>query len=157
MQHQLAKIASAIAALLLFGSAARADIRICNEFPATIHVALAGADNGSYAAAGWWTVSENACQDVVGFTVQGDTIYYSADSDDYKSGRDTKRDHWGNKLQLFVSEKKFDFTDADKPRRGAKAQMFSSATMSQQPPSKDVAITLHFKQNGTSIEFKPKQ
>jgi uncharacterized membrane protein len=154
--HRFVTTASVVAALLLFGSAARAGVTVCNEFPATIHVAFASQDNGSYTAAGWWTVPQNACQEV-GFTLQGDTLYYAANSDEYKSGRDTKRDHWGNKLQLFVSSKKFNFTDAAKARPGAKAEMFSFAKMAQQPPGKNVAITMHFKQSGTSIEFKPTQ
>jgi len=44
------------------------------------------------------------------------TLYCAADSDDYKKGGATKDDHWGNKVKLFVAEKKFDFDNADAPR-----------------------------------------
>jgi uncharacterized membrane protein len=154
----LATTALTIAVSLLLGSAASADITVCNEFLATIHVTLANQEGGSYTAAGWWTVPKNSCQDV-DFTLQGDTLHYTADSDDYKSGRDTKHDHWGNKVQLFVGSrvsKKFSFTNAEKSRPGAKPEMFSSATMTQQPQPKAVAITVHFKQGGTSIDFTPR-
>ena len=84
--------------------------------------------------------------------VDTNILVYAADSDSYKSGRDTKHDHWGNKVKLYVGRNKFDFTGAEKPRRGAKAEMFSSASSQLQDP----AITLHFKSGGTSIEFKKK-
>ncbi len=157
--RRLATTASAIAAFLFLGSSAWADIKVCNEALATIHVAFANQDNGGYTAAGWWAVPKDACQDV-DFTLQGDTLYYAADSDSYKSGRDTKRDHWGNKLKLFVGSKKFNYTDAEKSRRGAKAEMFSSATTTPSKPAIEpapVAITVHFKPGGTSIEFTTKK
>ncbi len=154
--RRLATIASAIAASMLVGSAAQADIKVCNEFLTTIHVAFANRDTDSYTAAGWWSIPKDGCQDV-DFTLRGDTLYYAADSDDYKSGRDTKRDHWGNKVQLFVGGNKFNFTNAEKSRRGARAEMFSAATMTLQPSPDAVAITVHFKQGGTSVAFTPKQ
>jgi uncharacterized membrane protein len=154
MRH-LATAMSTIVTFLSLSSAAFADITVCNESPATIHVAFANQDAGSYTAAGWWTVAPDACQDVQ-FTLQGDTLYYTADSDSYKSGRYTKRDHWGNKLKLFVGRKTFSFSDADKRHPGTKAEMFSSATKSQQPPGKDVAISVHFKPGGTTVVFTTK-
>ena len=134
------------------------DVRVCNEFLATIHVALAQQEGGSYTSVGWWTVPKNSCQDI-DFTFLGDTLYYAADSDDYKSGRELRHDPWGNKIQLFFGSrgsKKFGFTNAEKSRPGAKSEMFSSATMTQHTKPKAVAITAHFKQGGTSIDFTPK-
>ncbi len=157
MKH-LATTASSVAALLALGSVAQADIRVCNEFVAAIHVALAKQEGGSYTVGGWWTVPKNSCQDV-DFTLEADTLYYAADSDDYRSGRETRHDHWGNKIQLFVGSRfgnKFNFANADKGRAGAKPEMFSSATMTQQSQPKAVAITVHFKQGGTSIDFTPR-
>jgi uncharacterized membrane protein len=148
--------ASAVAISLLLAPAASANVTVCNEFLASIHVAFANETGGSYTASGWWTVAKDSCQDV-DFTLQGDTLYYAANSDDYKVGRDTKHDHWGNKVQLFVSTGKFNLTNAEKNRRGAKPVMFSSATATQQTPSTVVAITVHFKSGGTSISFTSKQ
>ncbi len=150
MRH-FATIAAAIAALLGLGSAARANISVCNEYSATIHVALANQVSGSYTATGWWTVPKSACQDV-DFTLQSPTFFYVAVSDD--------NEHWGNKVQLYVSTKmtgKFNYTNADKRRSGAKAEMFGSATMGQdQSLAKLATLTLHIKNDGSSIEFTTK-
>ncbi len=147
---------SVAAALLLLGTAARADVKVCNEFVTTVHVAFASHDDAGYRTEGWWTVPKDTCQDI-DFTFSGNTLYYTAHSDEYRSGRFTKRDHWGNKLQLFVGSKKFSFTNADQRRRGAKADMFSSASGSSQLSPEAVVVTVHFKSGGTTVEFKPKQ
>lgn len=152
--RRLATFASVIAAFLLSGSTASADVKICNQFMATIHVALADLSGGSFTAAGWWTVPPDACLDA-NFTLRGDTIYYAADSDGYKSGRETRRDHWGNRVKLFVGSKDFNFTDADKSRRGAKAEMFSSAGLVARPPAIEpppVDVTVSFKPGGSSVD-----
>jgi uncharacterized membrane protein len=147
-----ATVAAAVAALLALSSAARANISVCNDHSATIHVALANQVNGSYTASGWWTVPKNACQ-VVDFTLQNSTFYYVAVSDD--------NEHWGNKVQLYVSTNmtgKFNYANADKSRSGAKAEMFGSASMGQdQSLSKLATLTLHIKNDGSSIEFTTKQ
>ncbi len=146
---------SATGILLLLGSAAHANVTICNEFSTTIRVAFANQVNGSYAAAGWWAIKTDECQEV-DFTLVGNTLYYAADSDSYRSGRGMKRDHWGNKLQLFVGSKNFKVADAEKERRGAKPEMFSSAVMTGAATANKVAITVRFKQGGTSISFTTK-
>lgn len=77
--------AAATAAILSFGSAARADISVCNDFVATIHVALAYPNGDKFTAAGWWNVDSNKCVDV-NFSFSGDALYYSADSNNYRQG-----------------------------------------------------------------------
>src|SRR5690349_20791905 len=122
MMHRLAKSAPLTAAILLLGSPASAEIKICNEFLATVHVAFAEQDKDGYRTAGWWVVPKDTCRDA-DFELHGDTLYYTADSDSYKSGRDTKHDHWGNKLKLFVGgSNQFSYSNAEKSRRGAKAE-----------------------------------
>lgn len=143
----------AIAAFLSFGSAAQADIIVCNDFRARIHVAFAYQDQRNFPAAGWWSVGPNSCQ-TIDFSFQGSTLYYAADSDDYKDGRATNHDHWGNKVKLFVAERKFDFDNADSPRRGTVAKMFSSYDIPPQFSGKPVTITFHFVSGSTTINAK---
>jgi len=145
-----------IATFLFLGSAAQADIMVCNDFRARIRVAFAFQDQRNFPASGWWSVKPNACQ-TIDFAFQGSTLYYAADSDDYKDGRTTNHDHWGNKVKLFVAEKKFDFDNADNPRRGAIAKMFSSYVIPQPYLGKPLTITFHFISGSTSISVKTSQ
>lgn len=144
---------AAFAAVSMLGSAAQASITVCNEFHTSARVAFAYQDKDGYTAAGWWRVAKDACQEV-DFTPQGDTFFYTADSDTYKSGRDTKRYHWGNKLRLFVSDKDFNFTNAEKSRRGTNAEMFSPTNITA--PQMNTLITIRLKEGGTTIESKSK-
>jgi uncharacterized membrane protein len=141
-------------AYLSLSAPARADITICNEFTAPIHVALAYENQGSFTAAGWWEVGPNACEPA-DFAFEGSKLYYAADSDDYRSGRFTKHDHWGNKTKLFVSKKKFNSENVERSRSGARAEMFSFVEVSQPTPEKPPKITFHFRSGGTTIEVKP--
>lgn len=68
----------------------------------------------------------------------------------------TYHDHWGNKKQLFVSDRKFNTDDAGARRRGTKGEMFSVAQLSKQQQGKPVQITLHFQKGSTSIDIKVK-
>jgi uncharacterized membrane protein len=152
---RLASPACAIAALLLFGAPAAAQVKICNEFVATIHVAFARQDHNGYTAVGWWNVPKGVCQTTT-YTLQGgDTLHYAADSDGYRSAGGTRRDHWGNAVKLFVGSKDFNYTNAEKSRSGAKAEMFGTFTAPAKPAIEPppVAATLHFKPGGTSVDF----
>jgi uncharacterized membrane protein len=148
-----AAVTTAIAAFLVLGSAAKADIVVCNEISAPIHVAFADQVQDSLNASGWWSVEPNDCQPV-DFQFQGTTLYYSADSDGYKDGRATSRDHWGNKTKLFVTKSKFVFDGADRSRRGTKAQMFSSYEVPPSYSGKPISMTFHFTHGSTSISVK---
>src|SRR5262249_54442517 len=83
------------------------------------------------------------------------TLHYAADSDAYRNAGGTLREHWGNVLKLFVSSKDFNYANAEKRRPGAKAEMFSSITAPSKPAIEPppVAVTLHFKQSDTSVDF----
>jgi len=143
-------VITAIAAFLFVGSQARADISVCNDFRARIHVAFAYQNQRNLPASGWWSVEPHACQ-TVEFSFQGSTLYYAADSEDYREGGATNRDHWGNKIKLFVSDRKFDFDDAESPRRGATAKMFSLYEIPQSYLGKPMTITFHFVSGNTNI------
>jgi uncharacterized membrane protein len=143
----------AIAILLVLGSIAEADIMVCNDIGAPIHVAFANRVQDSFSASGWWSVGPNDCIPV-DFQFQGTTLYYSADSDDYRDGRATSRDHWGNKVRLFVTRTKFDFDNADRSRRGTRAEMFSSYDVPQSYSEKSAVITFRFIHGSTTISAK---
>jgi uncharacterized membrane protein len=151
----LASAAATIAGVLVLSSPARADISVCNDFVAPIHVAFAYQVQGKFTAEGWWSVAPNKCT-ATDFSFQGSTLYYAADSDSYKSGRGTSHDHWGNKTKLFVTRKKFTSDNASQHRRGTRSEMFSQIELTPQQHAKPVTITLHFTQGSTTINVKMK-
>jgi uncharacterized membrane protein len=148
--------ATAIAAFLILVSAAKADVVVCNDIGAPIHVAFAYQARDGFTASGWWNVEVNECRPV-DFLFDGDTLYYSANSDGYRDGRMTSRDHWGNKRELFVTRAKFDFDNADRSRRGTRPEMFSSYEVPQGFVGKPATITFHFVHGSTTINIKGKQ
>lgn len=141
---------TAIAVLLFVKSEARADISVCNDFRARIHVAFAYQNQRNVPASGWWTVEPNVCEKV-DFSFQGAALYYAADSDNYTQGTATSHDHWGNKIKLFVGDTKFDFDDAQSPRRDATTEMFSLYEIPQQYRGKPAKIIFHFLGGKTNI------
>ena len=156
--HRLASLACVIAGLLLSGSPAAAQVNICNEFVATIHVALARQDHNGYAAVGWWDVPKGLARPPPTRSRAATPSNYAANSDGYKGAGGTRRDYWGNAVKLFVDSKDFNFTNAEKTRPGAKAEMFGSFTAPAKPAIEPppVAATLHFKPGGTA-STSPKQ
>ena len=101
--NPLETISWTVLAFLLLGGVAKADITVCNDFRAPIHVVFAYPDRDDFTATGWWNVGPNSCQ-TADFVFQGNDLYYAADSDDYNDGRFSKHDHWGNKVKLFVNK-----------------------------------------------------
>lgn len=150
----LMRIAAA-SLILATTSAARADIVVCNDFRARVRVALAFESPSGIVSAGWWSVEPNACKDI-DFTFTGPTFFYTANSDSYKEGRSTMRDHWGNKRELFVPSKDFKTDDAGRKRRDAKPVKFSEVRLSEQQQSKPVLITLRFSSGTTTTQIKIK-
>lgn len=141
------------AIVLSLGAAAQADIVACNDFRAPLRVALASERAGGIAAAGWWRVEPNACRDI-DFAFTGASLYYAADSDSYRDGGKTYRDHWGNKKELFVPTKDFKTDNADRKQRGAKSVMFSQASLSPQQQAKPLVITFRFSSGSTTTQIK---
>lgn len=143
------------AALILLGScaAAHAEIMACNNFRAPIRLALAYDSDGGATSAGWWRIEPNSCRDI-DFAFKGASLYYTADSEPYKDGGKTYRDHWGNKKEFFVSSKDFKTNEANRKWRGAKPMMFSQTELSPQQQAKPVVITYHFTHGRTTTEIK---
>jgi uncharacterized membrane protein len=146
-------LAAAAVAFACASSAAKAEIIICNDFRAPIRVAFASENQGNFTASGWWVIKRDACE-TTDFAVEGTTLHYTADSDEYKNGSGKARDHWGNKTRLFVTEKKFTFEHAEERRRGTKAQMFGAGTVPEPTKDRPVQITLRFTSGNTSITVK---
>jgi uncharacterized membrane protein len=148
----LATIAT-VAILLFASSGARAaDISVCNDFRARIHVAFGYQNQRNIPASGWWVIEPNVCQKVE-FVYQGSTIYYTAESDDYADGSATSHDHWGNKISLFVTNTRFDVDDAQAPRSGATTKMFSLYEIPPQFLGKPASIVFHFRSRNTDINI----
>jgi uncharacterized membrane protein len=145
----------AIAAQVALSSATLADISICNDFRARIRAALAQEEAGAFRAAGWWAVDPNACRDI-DFPFQGAVLYYTADSDTYREGNKTLRDHWGNKQELFVGNKDFKFTNAEKRQPNAKPAKFSLVSVSEKLQAKPVVIVIRFTSGSTTVTVKAK-
>ena len=76
-------------------------------------------------------------------------------SDSYREGRYTKTYSWGNKVQLFVPDKDFQFDNAAQARPGARAHMFSSTPITQPAAGKTLSISVQYKEGGTTITTKP--
>ena len=148
--RRLATALAAIAISLGFAAAAKAEIMVCNDIDAPIHVAFAYPDQDGVTASGWWNVESNSCQRV-DFQFRGGMLYYAANSDSYRDGRATSRDHWGNKERLFVTRAKFDFDNAERSRRGTRPEMFSSYELPPSYQGKPATITFHFVHGSTTI------
>lgn len=154
----LCRLVTATAALAMslgLATEANAEIMVCNDFQAMIHVAFAYPGGEGFTAAGWWDVKPNDCQRV-DFEFQGASLYYAANSDSYRDGRETSRDHWGNKERLFVTKTKFNFDHAETDRRGAKSEMFSAYQIPAVHLGKPATITLHFVHGSTTINVSSK-
>jgi uncharacterized membrane protein len=153
--RRLAPVAAAIVGSLFIGASPQTEISICNDFHSKVFVALAYLDQGTFTARGWWSVDPHRCEPA-DFLFPGSTIYYTADSDDYKQDGMTMTDHWGNKTQLFVSNKKFNFDHAKNPRDGASGESFSLIELSEKQQLKPVKITFHFTSGSTTTDIDMK-
>jgi tetratricopeptide (TPR) repeat protein len=153
--NRLVGVASALAALLLLDAAPGSEISICNDFKARIYVALAFEDQGNFTGAGWWTVEPNKCEPAV-FPFPGGSLYYAADSDQYPAANvGTSQDHWGNKTNLFITTKRFNFDHAERNRPDTSGELFSSVSVPDEQPTKPLKITLHFLPGKSSVSFGP--
>jgi uncharacterized membrane protein len=151
LTRRLAPAAAAIAGSLLIGAAPQSEISLCNDFHAKIFVALAYLDQGTFTARGWWSVDPHRCEPA-DFLFPGSTVYYAADSEDYKQDGKTMTDHWGNKTQLFVSNNKFKFDRAENSRDGASGEMFSLVELTEKQQLRPVKMTFHFTSGSTTID-----
>lgn len=137
-------------------SGAGSEISICNDFSTRIYVAFAFENQGNFSAAGWWSVDPNKCAPA-DFSFQGATLYYTADSDEFKQGSGTAHEHWGDKTNLYVSGQKFNFDNAETSRSGTQGEMFSSIELTAQQQAAPVVITFNFAANNMTINVAIKK
>ncbi|MGO9358435.1 MAG: tetratricopeptide repeat protein [Xanthobacteraceae bacterium] len=138
-------------ALLGTASGTASEISICNDFSVRIYVAFAYQAQGGFTAAGWWGADPNKCEPA-DFSFPGATLYYTADSDEYKNGSDTVHEHWGNDTDLNVISEKFNFDNAQQKRGGTRSEKFSSIELTPQQQGKPVVITFHFSPGHTATD-----
>lgn len=143
-------IAAPLGASLMAAFPARADTTLCNDFKVGIFVALANQVGPNYAATGWWRVEPGKCVDT-DFAMTTKTFYYAADSDSWRVGRRTGHDHWGKKVGLYVGINDFNYPDAQKKRKGAKLEKFSTSTWDANTDPATVKVVVHFMQDNSSV------
>ena len=79
---------------------ARADLKLCNNTPSRVGVALGYKDKKGWASEGWWNIGPNACETLI----KGDLIarFYYVFAVDYVKGGS-----WGGKNMMCTREKLF--------------------------------------------------
>ena len=134
-------------------SEVRADAKICNDFRATINVALAYERKASFVSEGWWRVESNACRDA---PFNGLDFFYAAESDKYREAGAQKQDMWGKGRQFYVGTGTFKFEDAERSRRNARSRPFTKVTIPEVHRSQPFVATLRFRSGTTTAEVKRK-
>lgn len=89
----------------LSASAASADLKLCNQTPSRVGIAVgyldpASKDRKTYVAEGWWTVPAQTCRTLLKGELKGRFYYLHAVDYD----RDGK---WAGEQQLCTAEQKF--------------------------------------------------
>lgn len=99
--YRLSRIALATAVLCGFmTTAAKADLKLCNNTQSRVGVALGYKDQQGWASEGWWNIGPNACETLL----KGPLIarYYYIFSVDYDKGGS-----WGGKAMMCTRDKLF--------------------------------------------------
>src|SRR5687768_18013766 len=90
MGSKAAALFATLTILCMSSSAARADLKLCNNTPNRVGVALGYKDAKGWASEGWWNIGANACETLL----KGALIarYYYIYAVDYDKGG-----AWGGK------------------------------------------------------------
>jgi uncharacterized membrane protein len=141
---------------LLFGgpaSAGEGEISFCNEFPHTVHIAIAylQTDVNNHLSRGWLNVGTGKCY-VFDTAVKVQTFYYRAESDPYKEGKDKVKMNWGKGQQFAIRDGSFQIYGAEKAASGAKLVEFSKGPVSTGAP---LTAIVTFNADGTSTTTVP--
>lgn len=101
-----------------FGSAARADLKLCNSTASRVGVAIGYQDNTGWATEGWWNVASQTCETLLKGPVPSRFVYVHAV--DYDRGGE-----WGGKNDMCTAEKSFAIRGVlECPKRGYKRTGF---------------------------------
>ncbi len=84
----------------MMSTAAKADLKLCNNTQSRVGVALGYKDQEGWASEGWWNIGPNACETLL----KGPLIarYYYIFSVDYDKGGS-----WGGKAMMCTRDKLF--------------------------------------------------
>jgi hypothetical protein len=138
---------AATLALLLAMPSARADVRICNDFPHMVYMAMAyPQEEGSWISRGWIAADTGKCYQF-DTALRVKTFYYRGESVPYKDpkGKSIKTT-WGTGMKFAVSENgNFNYWNAQKPVLNSSLEDFSKG-----PDIDDgvAAVTVTFRADG---------
>ena len=101
---------SVLAALVMFGFSDRqasADLKLCNNTPSRVGVALGYKDKNGWASEGWWNIDPKGCE----VLLTGNLIarYYYIYAIDYDKGGS-----WGGKAFMCTRDKLFTIRGLDR-------------------------------------------
>ncbi len=103
-------VLSVLAALVMFGFSDRpasADLKLCNNTPSRVGVALGYKDKNGWASEGWWNIDPKGCE----VLLTGNLIarYYYIYAIDYDKGGS-----WGGKAFMCTRDKLFTIRGLDR-------------------------------------------
>lgn len=107
MKQILTATAFALAFSGMASAPARADLKLCNNSPSVVQIAIGYKDKEGWASEGWWTVKPNACSGIL----KGALIaryYYIYAVDDKKVGA------WPGKALMCIKDKIFTIRGIEK-------------------------------------------
>jgi uncharacterized membrane protein len=100
MGSKAAALFATLTILCMSSGAARADLKLCNNTPNRVGVALGYKDAKGWASEGWWNIGPNACETLLKGTLIARYYYiYAVDYD--KGGA------WGGKAVMCTRDKIF--------------------------------------------------
>lgn len=101
-----AALSAAVLVLGLTASAARADLKLCNNTESRVGVAIGYKDKKGWASEGWWTAEARKCQTLL----KGPLIsrFYYIFAVDYQKGGS-----WGGKSLMCIKDKVFTIRGLD--------------------------------------------
>lgn len=107
MKQVLAVAAVALAFSGMASAPARADLKLCNNSPGVVHIAVGYKDKEGWASDGWWTVNPNACSSILkGALIARYYYIYAVD--------DKKIAAWPGKALMCIQEKVFTIRGMEK-------------------------------------------
>jgi uncharacterized membrane protein len=95
------KTYGSIVILTLMCTAARAELRICNDTPFKVNTAIGYHTSAGWQSEGWWTIEGGGCKVVVGGDLPGNT-YYFVHARTVEDGRE-----WGDDYNFCTTQRAF--------------------------------------------------
>lgn len=139
-----------LAVSTLWGTASRAEIIFCNQFPHLIYVAMAYQQTGgSFMSRGWMSLSPGDCSRFDS-ALRVKTFYFRAESERYRDDRGQRTKYvWGKGRAFAISENNFQYYDAEHQSKATLAEF----TQGPEAESGDVSAKVTFREGGTAVEF----